>query len=196
MAVTVGLALAIGFSAALAWAAPAIAHTADPVAGPALTLVAGESVTGTHDISNTEHVTGTGQLMIAAAIAGAFDVSVDEVLAVRDQGFGWGEVFKAFWLASLVPGKTVDQILALRADDQGWGQIAKALGLPPGQGKHNLGQTIKTHKPSDTATVGNTTVNHPVHPANATTHGNGNPSVTDKGKSNPKSNDHGNGHGH
>ena len=67
---------------------------------------------------------------------------MDEVLAVRNQDFGWGEVFKVFYYAKL-SGKTVDQIIALREDDEGWGVSAKSLGLHPGLGKNNLGQTLK-----------------------------------------------------
>ena len=103
-------------------------------------------MTETEDLTDTGHITGTGQAKLAAAIEKRFGVTLDDVMGVRSQGLGWGEVFKVFQFAKL-SGKTPSQIIAMRAGGaQGWGEIAKALGIQPGQGKDNLGQALKAQK--------------------------------------------------
>jgi len=105
----------------------------------------------------TTTVTITGQQKIALAIAKEFSVTVASVMAVRDQGMGWGEVFKVFRLAKLT-GKDVSEIITLR-QDEGWGQVFRSLGLKPGLGTNNLGQAIKADKGdlSSTTPVSGTT---------------------------------------
>jgi hypothetical protein len=180
---------------AVVWAAPVTTSAASILADQAFGLAPSASVTGTTGITNF------GQTMIASAIASQFGVTVDEVLAVRNQDFGWGEVFKVFYYAKL-SGKTVDQIIALREDDEGWGVIAKSLGLHPGLGKNNLGQTLKAQSATATPTASpsNNAPNNkkPKDKAPDTNPGNSNKDNVDHGGPNDNKPDNpgrGNGHG-
>jgi hypothetical protein len=98
----------------------------------------------TSSISGTEQVTG-GQ-MIAGCIAAFFDVPVTDVVTLRSDGYGFGEVAAAYFLAR-DSGLTVPEILELREEGMGWGEIAKYLGLPPSHRDRNLGQIISGHLP-------------------------------------------------
>jgi len=95
-------------------------------------------------ISGTEHVTGSQ--MIAGCIAALFDVPVTDVVTLRSDGYGFGEVATAYFLAR-DSGLTVAEILELREEGMGWGEIAKYLGLPPSHRDRNLGQIISGHLP-------------------------------------------------
>jgi len=88
----------------------------------------------------------TGQQKIALSIAKAFSVTVGDVMAVRNQDMGWGEVYKVFRLAQLT-GKSTSAIVTL-SQSEGWGEIFRSFGLKPGQGRYNLGQTIKGNQSS------------------------------------------------
>jgi hypothetical protein len=136
---------------AVAWAAPVKLSAAAGSADAAFGIAPSAGMTDTVHVTGTHGITNVGQAMIASAIAAHFGVSIDEVMKVRDQDLGWGEVFKVFLYAQLT-GKTADDIIALRDDDMGWGEIAKSLGLHPGHGKDNLGQTIKEHGATPTPT--------------------------------------------
>jgi hypothetical protein len=104
----------------------------------------------TSGISDTEEVTGTVQItggeMIAGCIAAFFEVPMTDVVALRGDGYGFGEVAAAYFLAQ-DSGLTVAQILELREAGMGWGEIAKYLGLPPSRRDGNLGQIISGHLP-------------------------------------------------
>jgi hypothetical protein len=93
----------------------------------------------------------TGQLMIAECISRTFDgVTATDVLALRSEGYGFGEVVKAYFLAQ-AGGLSVDEILAMRELEVGWGEIIQSLeDLPPDFSNRDLslGQII-----SRTATV-------------------------------------------
>jgi len=104
----------------------------------------GSALSGTSAISHTDHVTG-GQ-MIAGCIAALFDVPISDVVTLRSEGYGFGEVVKAYFLAN-GSGLTVDDILELRQSDMGWGEIAQYLGLPPSNRDRNLGQIISGRLP-------------------------------------------------
>ena len=98
----------------------------------------------TSSISGTEHLTGSQ--MIAGCIAAFFDVPVTDVITLRSDGYGFGEVAAAYFL-SRDSGLTVAEILELREEGMGWGEIAKYLGLPPSHRDRNLGQIISGHLP-------------------------------------------------
>lgn len=117
------------------------------------------TITGTGPVSPTPTVTGTtgfsgtlnpGQAMIAGALAIRFGVSISDVMSIRDQKQGWGEVFKILLLSELT-GKTPAEIMAMRQEDKGWGQIFHALNVMPKK-KDNLGQAIKGGKATATPT--------------------------------------------
>jgi len=98
----------------------------------------------TSSISGTEHLTGSQ--MIAGCIAALFEVPVTEVVTLRSDGYGWGEVVTAYFLAR-DSGLTVAVILEWRESGMGWGEIAKYYGLPPSHRDRNLGQIISGHLP-------------------------------------------------
>jgi len=98
----------------------------------------------TSSISGTEHVTGSQ--MIAGCIAALFEVPVTEVVTLRSDGYGWGEVVTAYFLAR-DGNVTVAKILEWREEGMGWGEIAKYLVLPPSRRDRNLGQIISGHLP-------------------------------------------------
>jgi hypothetical protein len=98
----------------------------------------------TSSISGTEHVTGSQ--MIAGCIAAFFDVPVTDVVTLRSDGYGFGEVAAAYFLAR-DSGWDVADILELREGGMGWGEIAKEVGLTPSRRDCNLGQIISGHLP-------------------------------------------------
>jgi hypothetical protein len=90
-------------------------------------------------ISPTVPVTGGN--VIAGCIADFFQVPVSDVVALRSEDFGFGELAMAYFLAQDA-GLTVEDIVAMRQSDMGWGEIAQYLGLPAGRHGYNLGSII------------------------------------------------------
>jgi hypothetical protein len=96
-----------------------------------------------------------GNDKVAAAIAGEFNVSTEEVLARHDQGIGFGALFKLYKLAR-ARGISVDEMLATVPKDTngefefGFGKLRKAL--TPEQralyesGPKNLGRLVSGGK--------------------------------------------------
>jgi hypothetical protein len=66
-------------------------------------------------------------------LAERYDVPYDEVMGWFCDGFGFGEVNRAYSL-SLKKGMSVEDIFAMREDGLGWGQIKKQLGVKHGGG--------------------------------------------------------------
>jgi len=131
-----------------AGAAIAAGSTSEGIApgdGRNAAVAGGSALLGTSAISHTDHVTG-GQ-MIAGCIATLFDVPITDVVTLRSEGYGFGEVVKAYFLARDNPnGTTVEEILEWRTE-MGWGEIAQLLGLPPSNRDRNLGQIISGRLP-------------------------------------------------
>jgi len=99
------------------------------------------SVTGTDDADDgdaqaldgdEDGATGNGEEKIAQAIADEFEVTQDDVLALHNEGIGFGALFKLYQLAK-AQGMTVDELLAslpTGEDGQpefGFGQLRKDL---------------------------------------------------------------------
>jgi len=147
---TAGAALAAG-------SAGASSRTGEANHGPGGISVAyvTNSISDTEEITGTKHITGS--LMISMCIAAVFpDVSPD-VFTLRSEGYGFGEVVMAYFLArDNDRDYTVDDILFLRREEgMGWGEIAKEVGLTPSRRDRNLGQIISGHLPvSGTVSVG------------------------------------------
>lgn len=99
--------------------------------------VAALAVSGT--ISPTQPV--TGGVMIPTCIGLFFDVPVTDVAALRSEGFGWGGIAKAYFMA-LAGDLSVDEIIGMRQGDMGWGEIAQYFDLHPGNQGRNLGAMI------------------------------------------------------
>jgi hypothetical protein len=66
-------------------------------------------------------------------LAERYDVPYDEIMDWFCNGFGFGEVNRAYSL-SLTKDMPVEDIFAMREDGLGWGQIKKQLGVKPGGG--------------------------------------------------------------
>ncbi len=99
------------------------------------------SVTGSDDADDgdvqapdgdEDGATGNGEEKIAQAIADEFEVTQEEVLALHDEGIGFGALFKLYQLAK-AQDMTVDELLATlpTGDDGqpefGFGQLRKGL---------------------------------------------------------------------
>jgi hypothetical protein len=67
---------------------------------------------------------------VATRLADAFEVPYDEIMGWHCQGFGFGEIARAYLLAQHAKdGKTAAEYLALKKSGQGWGQIMKDAGV-------------------------------------------------------------------
>lgn len=117
------------FAASAARLEPAKPAVSNAGSSPA-TLVQSPTVTSTYPM--------TGGVMIPTCISLFFDVPVSDVVEVRSEGFGWGEVAKVYFFAT-ESMTDVEYILDLRAGGLGYGQIAKVLDLSPGRHGQNLG---------------------------------------------------------
>ena len=103
---------------------------------------------------------GQGAEKVAQAIADEFEVTPDEVMALHDDGIGFGAIFKLYAIASAM-GMSVDDLLAtIGTDAEGdhefaFGQLMKSLTeeqlAAMEEGPKNLGQLVsKANKPEDT----------------------------------------------
>jgi hypothetical protein len=122
--------------------------------------------TGTDELTETGDLTTTTTLTVshpvALAIADYFGVPSAEIFAEHQEGQGFGEIARAYFLAQELAADgdptndlTADQILALHQGGMGWGQIVRSLGLPQGNRNRNLGLIMsgrgpKPDKGSDT----------------------------------------------
>ncbi len=122
-------------------------------------LESGSNMTGT--VTGTLTLTGTNK--IAEAITNYFSgtltttVTVSDVLALHNEGWGFGEIFKLYLLAA-ESGKSPDEIKAMRDSGMGWGVIAMSLNLSPGNGGKNLGAAVSgrgVFSDTQTTTSGN-----------------------------------------
>ena len=87
-------------------------------------------------------------------LAGLTEMEPEEILAIHEEGYGMGEIAKAYYLLSLVAeegsefvlpdGSTMESILALSLET-GWGNVYKDLGIHPGS-KHGLGWYFHENK--------------------------------------------------
>jgi hypothetical protein len=76
---------------------------------------------------------------VGSSIAEAMDVDYDEVMDWHTQGYGFGEIARAYLIAEEV-GDSVEDIMARRAAGEGWGSIMQDYGLRPSQ--FNLGRIM------------------------------------------------------
>ncbi len=91
----------------------------------------------------TSTATLTGSAKIADAITRFFSgtVTATQVIALRNAGWGYGEIFRLYLLAQR-SGKTAADVQAMRDAGMGWGEIAQKLGLTPGNKGVNLGAAV------------------------------------------------------
>jgi hypothetical protein len=105
-----------------------------------------------------------GNQKIAEAIAEEFDTTPEEVLALHDDGIGFGAIFKLYLIAR-AKGITVDELLAQIEEDGGgfaFGKVKKSLSEEEmeifEEGPKNLGELVSAanHDDSDDSDGGDT----------------------------------------
>lgn len=70
---------------------------------------------------------------VGIVIALYFNIPYTQVMALHDEGFGFGTIARAYLTAYVSNGAlTPEQVLALRQAGAGWGQIKKDYGVHPG----------------------------------------------------------------
>jgi hypothetical protein len=100
---------------------------------------------------------GLGAQAVAQAIAGEFGATREDVLALHEEGIGFGEIFKLYALAAAMD-TSVDELLATIPTggdgeyDFGFGKLRKALNEEQQaaleSGPKNLGQLVSaSHRP-------------------------------------------------
>jgi hypothetical protein len=74
---------------------------------------------------------------VALKLSMIFDLTYEEVLALQEDGIGFGQIKKAYLLADLYPdsGMAGADFLEAKLSGLGWGQIAQEAGVHPGHGK-------------------------------------------------------------
>ena len=82
-----------------------------------------------------------GEQKVIAKLALQYNVLEQDIVNLRAQGLGYGEISHALVIANKT-GETLGTIVALRTDGMGWGTIAKKYNL-------NLGQITKEAKKSE-----------------------------------------------
>jgi hypothetical protein len=108
------------------------------------------------DDETTSDGPGNGGLVKAELLAAEFGVSADAVLALHDQGIGWGALFKLYAFAR-AKGVTVDDLVAAAPTDASgekefaFGEMKKSLTAEEAtvlaDGPKNLGQLVSgNHK--------------------------------------------------
>jgi hypothetical protein len=142
--------------------------------------------TGTDDLTDTDDLISTTTLTetqpVAQAIADFFGVSVTEVLTLHQEGLGFGEIARAYFLARELaadgdPANDLSAalVLAMHQGGMGWGQIVASLELPQGNSGRNLGLIMRGHKHDDQGDDGDPAATAPGQPKhNDDSHGGGN----------------------
>lgn len=139
-----------------ATAAPFEIDDIDPFTGT-IELSDADALSDTGELSATGGLTGTAALSVthpvALAIADHFGVPADEVFALHQEGLGFGEIARAYFLARELAADddptndlAADQILAMHQGGEGWGQIVRSLGLPQSNRNRNLGAIMSGRK--------------------------------------------------
>ncbi|HEU4323476.1 MAG TPA: hypothetical protein VFS21_10055 [Roseiflexaceae bacterium] len=121
--------------------------------GATATPLADDPFDGSIGVTDTAVLTGTHP--VAEAIALYFSVQLAEVHALHNQGLGYGEIARAYFLVRELTAdsdpandRTLAQLILLRQSGQGWGQIVRSLGLPQRNVQRNLG-LIMSNRPVD-----------------------------------------------
>jgi hypothetical protein len=100
------------------------------MAGPAST-----SLVQTSDVFESPILTDTVPFThpVGMMIARYFNIPYTQVMALHDEGLGFGEIARAYLTAAASGGAlTPEQVLAMRQDGMGWGQFKKEYGIHPG----------------------------------------------------------------
>jgi hypothetical protein len=119
----------------------------------------GDDVEGDEVDGDDDGDTGEGEQRIAEVIAEEFGVAEEDVLALHEQGIGFGAIFKLYALAAAM-GTSVDDLLSTIPTDGdggyefGFGELRKALTEEQQEvlesGPKNLGQLVSaSHRAED-----------------------------------------------
>ncbi len=104
-----------GLATPAATQAPTAAPTQAPTQAPTVAPTA----------AGTEAACGSGNTQpVAQRLADAFGVSYGEIMGWHCQGFGFGEIAKAYLLAKKT-GKSASDYFGMKKGGQGWGNIIK-----------------------------------------------------------------------
>lgn len=110
-------------------------------AQPRAEIPSDSSLALTHTLTNTLAVTNSQKIVIDIAKYFSGTVTVTQVVALHNAGWGYGDIFKLYELAKET-NKSPAEIMAMRAAGMGWGEIAQSLGIPPGNKGVNLGAAV------------------------------------------------------
>ena len=99
------------------------------------------TVNTTTTTSANSNENADNSLKVATDIANEFGVAVSDVTALRNSGWGYGEIVKLYEMAKQ-SGKSVADIEAMRASGKGWGEIAALLNTSVSGPGINLGAII------------------------------------------------------
>jgi len=161
LVVGAAVALAIGSYSALAGGGP-VTSVASAVIGAdepddvnVVNADDGDGVVAQQDGDGGE---AKGAQYIAQVIADEFGASQEDVLALHEQGIGFGEIFKLYALAAVMEGTTVQDLLAAAQTDGDdgydfdFGELRKSLTEDQladlESGPKNLGQIVSaSHRP-------------------------------------------------
>lgn len=74
---------------------------------------------------------------VGVKISRSFGIPYEQVMALYEQGFGFGEIMQAYRLAAANPDAGVSgaDLLQLKQTGLGWGEICKQFGMHPGGGR-------------------------------------------------------------
>jgi len=153
--IIVGSVFLLGVAAALAASSSGLQSS--PLVSPNSDLNAGSL--SDDDVNGTQPITGGA--MIAKVISDTFTttITITDIWSLRTgtyevsgqppitRSFGWGQIFKLCWLASVFDdGLDVETLVISRTQGMGWGQIARALDQHPGNKGSNLGSLMRNAK--------------------------------------------------
>jgi hypothetical protein len=127
-------------SAALASPGQPLSSAAEPVA------LFQTPITPTTEITSTTSNTHPVAAAVATYFSGVFSTTYEGVMALHEEGYGFGEIAKAYFAAQKL-GIDPQVLLDEFAAGTGWGNIMKNHGLHPGQAGRggNLGDIMSGH---------------------------------------------------
>lgn len=108
---------------------PTLTPTTDPFATITPTITPSPTATYTATIDPTITCNQPNH-PVAQRIAEAFNVTYDEVIAFHCEGFGFGEITRAYLIAQET-GTTADDVLDRRRAGEGWGHIMRDSNIHP-----------------------------------------------------------------
>lgn len=109
-----------------------LAATPEPTSSVTVTPTASATPEPTQMPTGAAEACGSGNTQpVALRLANYFKVPYNEIMGWHCQGYGFGEIAKAYLLAQNNSKLTVTAIFGLRKSGQGWGQIIKQSGVSP-----------------------------------------------------------------